>query len=336
MSDFYICRRKVWLLLSLLASLIVLTSCEQSTPQLKTESLNLGLAMQPASALMMVALDQELFKAQGLDIVVKEYPSGKRALREGLFTGGVDVASTADVPLTFAAFERDDFRIIASLFSASNVNRIVSRRDHGITKATDLKNKRMATQKASAVHFFMHLFLLENGISGKDVLVSFMKAEQLPKALANGEVDAFSMREPYVSEARSLLGDQAMVMSAPGAYEQMELLVATTTLLQERPVVAKRMLKALLQAEAFIHEQLDKAAEIVAKRLQVDATKIKTVLPQYTLRVSMEQSLLLLLEDQARWAIENDLLKGRVPDYLKLIHFDELLQLAPERVTIIR
>lgn len=52
--------------------------------------------------------------------------------------------------------------------------------------------------------------------------------------------------------------------------------------------------------------------------------------------VALEQSLLLLLEDQARWANEEGLAVGPVPDYLELIHLGGLLELAPHRVSVIR
>lgn len=36
--------------------------------------------------------------------------------------------------------------------------------------------------------------------------------------LANGEIDAFSHREPFISEAKKRLGDNAIVFEIPGAY----------------------------------------------------------------------------------------------------------------------
>ena len=82
------------------------------------ESITLGLAMQPSDALTMIAINQGYFAAQGLDVTVKQYPSGKRALVDGLFAGEVEIATTADMPAAIAALDGQDFRIIAQ-FSRS-------------------------------------------------------------------------------------------------------------------------------------------------------------------------------------------------------------------------
>jgi len=84
----------------------------------------------------------------------------------------------------------------------------------------------VATQRASAVHYFLHLFLLRHGMSEDDVDLSFMKAEELPGALSEGTIDAFSMREPFIGEAKRLMGEQAVVFSEPALYVKTFNLVA--------------------------------------------------------------------------------------------------------------
>jgi len=50
----------------------------------------------------------------------------------------------------------------------------------------------------------------------------------------------------------------------------------------------------------------------------------------------LDQSLVLALEDEARWAIKNKLTsKTKVPNYLNHIHLDALKSVAPSAVTII-
>jgi hypothetical protein len=139
--------------------------------------LRIGLSLQPSNALVMVALDQGYFADEGLKVSVKNYPSGTRALSDGMFSGKVDLVTASDVPVVLNSFERQDFSIIATIFKVENLNRIAARADRGVATPVDLKGKRIATQRGSAVHFFLHLFLLENGISEQDI------AESLDRAL---------------------------------------------------------------------------------------------------------------------------------------------------------
>ncbi|MCI5211251.1 MAG: hypothetical protein D3910_21255, partial [Candidatus Electrothrix sp. ATG2] len=69
----------------------------------------LALALQPSSGLIFVALEKGFFTQAGLHIKLIEYPSGKRALNEGLLTGRADIAVSADVPLAAAALEGHSF-----------------------------------------------------------------------------------------------------------------------------------------------------------------------------------------------------------------------------------
>lgn len=296
------------------------------------------MPMHPTSLLAHVALDRGFFSANGLDVSVKEYPSGKRALDDGLFTGQADITWSNETPIALAGFGRSDFRIISTTLSANNINMVVARRDHGIERPEDLRGKRIATQKGSAVHFFLHLFLLEHGMTEQDVKLSFLKAEELPEALASGAIDAFSMRDPYISRARSLLGeDNSIIFRAPGIYDQMDLMLIPLDLLENRPMVARKALRAMLDAERFVVTNHQETAAIMARRLKIEPTAAEDMLHDFKPNVALPQALLVLMESEARWAIKSGLTERKeVPDYLNLIDVDDLQALKPEVVTIIR
>jgi ABC-type nitrate/sulfonate/bicarbonate transport system substrate-binding protein len=301
------------------------------------KQVSLGLAMQPTSALAIIAMDRGFFEEQGLSVEARSFPSGKRALHEGLVPGEVDIAISADIPIMLQIFKDKELRILAAIGATSDVNAIVARRDGGITVPGDLKGKRIATQKASAVHYFLYQFLRKHGMSGQEVHCSFMKAEQLPKALAGGAIDAFSMREPYIGEALELLGEKAVVFSAPGIYPQTEMVVTRRQFIEDNPEVITGLVEALLAAERFAKDNPEQAAEILAQRLGADRNLIAELWPRLDLRVTLDQSLVLLLESQARWALREGLVEGeKTPDCTSHMQLDALRELKPEAVTVIR
>ena len=300
------------------------------------DTLRIGLSLQPSNALVMVALDRGYFADEGLKVSVETYVSGTRALREGLFAGKVDVVTASDVPVVLNSFQRQDFSIIATVFQVDNQNRVVARRDRGIDNPADLKGKRVATQQGSAVHFFLHLFLLENAILEPEVEVSFMKAGELPEALARGDIDAFSMREPYISQAKTLLGDEAFVFAAPGLYSQSDQIVVANDLLNGNRGVAEKIVRALVKAERFVSANPEESQVIVAGRLGASLAEIGAIWPDLIPRVSLEQSLLLRLEDIGRWAVRSQLVdRPRIPNFLDLIYFEALRAVKPAAVTVI-
>ena len=337
-------RAALWgalLIILLSVSGTCLLSCKDTppfpAPPVKAEQLALGLAIHPSSALVMIALEKGFFSESGLELTVRQYPSGKRALMEGLLTDSVDVSTSADVPVVFATLRGADVRILCSTYNADNINRIVGRRDASIEKPGDLAGKRLATQRASAVHFFLHLFLLEHNVSDSDVEMSYHKAEDLPLALANATTDAFSMREPYISQASQMLGDNALVFSAPGIYVQHELLLAREGTVRERPQAIKRLIAGLLKAEDFARANPTEAIHIVSKKLGVPPDTVGDLLEGGSFRVSLQQSMLVMLEDISRWAISLEGGNGSsMPDYLDIIYLQGLGGLKPRAVTIIQ
>ena len=300
--------------------------------------IRIGVPLQPSSALIIIALENGYLSAEGLEIDVKTYPSGKRALLDGLFTGDVDLVSASDAPIVFNSFARQDFSVIASIFSADNFNRVIARRDRGIAKPADLRGKRVATQKASAVHFFLHLFLLENGLSEKDVQLSFMKAGKLPGSLARGDIDAFSMREPFISQAAQLLGqDNAVIFAEPGLYDQSDQVVVLNKTLKEKPDAIRRFLKALARAENFLINNTRKAVGILAKVTKGDRASLETGLSESRYKLELTQSLFLRLEDEARWVIDAKLTRHQtMPNFLRFIDTAPLKAVRPDAVTIIK
>ncbi|BBI99479.1 ABC transporter substrate-binding protein [Ferrigenium kumadai] len=302
------------------------------------DAVRIALPMHPTSLIAHVALERGFFAANGLDVSVKEYPSGKIALDKGLFAGQADIAWSNETPVALAGFERADFRIVSTTLSANNVNMIIARRDRGIERPEDLRGKRIATQKGSAVHFFLHLFLLEHEMTEKDVRISFLKAEELPAALASGAVDAFSMRAPYISQARALLGeDQSIVFRAPEIYDQMDLMLIRLDLFEMNPRVARKAVRAMLDAENYIAAHPEETTVYLARQLKIDPGEVEEILHDLRPNVSLSQSLLVLLEAEARWAIRTGMTdRKKVPDYLNLIDVDDLKSLKPEVVTIIR
>ncbi len=321
-----------------LASAWYFTSTPPPAPAEPRDAVRIAMPMHPTSLLAHVALDQGFFAANGLDVSVKEYPSGKRALDDGLFAGQADITWSNETPVALAGFERSDFRIVSTTLSANNVDMVIARRDHGIERPEDLRGKRIATQKGSAVHFFLHLFLLEHGMTEKDVRLSFLKAEELPSALASGAIDAFSMRAPYISQARTLLRkDNSIIFRAPGIYDQMDLMLIRLDTFEKNPRVARKALRAMLDAENYVKAHPRETAAYMARKLKIDPTEVEEILHDLTPSVSLSQSLLVLLESEARWAIKTGLTNRRkVPDYLNLIDVDDLKRLKPEVVTIIR
>jgi len=328
-------RKRVWIVLSALFWLFLSVRHASAAD---TGVVRLGLPLQLSATLCIVAAEQGYFDKEGLKVTVKNYNSGNQALNNGLFTGEVDVIVTAEVPIVFSSFTRNDFNILASVGIMDGYTMIVARTKSGIRKPADLKGKRIATQKGSAIHFFLHLFLLKHHLSEKDIKLTFMKIEELPEALSRGEIDAFSSTDLSLGEAKAKLGgDGIAVFDDHSLYSYMMLSVASKKFVRENPDAAKSILKAFIRAEEFIRNQPEETKKILSKKLNLPIAEVADALGKSRFVVQLPQSLIVAMEDEARWVRDSKLAQAKtLPNYLDLIHIDALKSVRPRSVGIIR
>ena len=179
--------------------------------------------------------------------------------------------------------------------------------------------------------------MLKHGISESSVELSYLKAEKLTPALHSGSIDAFSMREPFISQAGKLLKDNFLVMEVPGLYLKSFNLICKSSFASEHPETLERLVQAYLLAENFLKTRQIESVVSLKNILGTDPLKIEGTLKNLDLRVNLSQSLLMTLMNQGRWAVQNELVEvSRFPNFFALLYPRHLKKLRPERVTLIQ
>jgi len=318
----------------LLTIAIVLAACAPAAPKV-IDPVSLGFTTE-LNYVAIIALEKGYFTEEGLEVTITEYSSGTKA-RDGLFNGEVDFSVIGISPLVFASFDRSDFKVFGSVSTHYDLYKIVARKDSGIQNPSDLRGKRIGVSEASSFHYFLHNFALEYGYSENDAELVFSAAADQPAALAHGDTDAISTREPYISEAISLLGDNYVVFSEPNLPANTLNLVAMDAFIQEKPQVIEKVLRAMLKAEAFANEHPAEAITIVASKLGISEKELQLIWDNTTFSLSLDQELILEMENIAGWAISQKLTKADdMPNFLNFIYLDGLDAVKPEAITIIR
>ncbi len=155
------------------------------------------------------------------------------------------------------------------------------------------------------------------------------------KALIQGQVDAIVTWEPNIYQARKALGDKALLFPSQGLFRDDVYFIARKDYLKDHTEALKRFLRAIEKADAFILKNRNEAMEIVGQKLKMDKEGMKPIWDDLVFKLFLDQSILISLEDQARWAIRNRLTDAeKVPNYLDYIYPDVLKAVKPEAVKI--
>ncbi|MFC1672277.1 ABC transporter substrate-binding protein [Planctomycetota bacterium] len=302
-----------------------------------TAVLILGCEKSLLTAPVWIAENKGYFREEGLDVRIKEFDSGKASLAVMLNEGGLDVCTVAQTPIMFHSFKRDDFVIIAAMGQSDKDVKVLVRRDRGIGKPSDLKGKKVGVTMGSTGQFFLDLFLAYGSVNPSDVDTVDIKPSELPEALSGGRVDAICTWEPHAINAKRLLGKDCLVLPSEGIYREDFYFVSDRGYAGGNPEALQRFLKAVERGEQFIKDDTQGAIGLVCERLKLDRSLASLIWEQFNFRLILDQSILRSLEDEARWAIREELVDGKeVPNYLDFVYPDALEKVKPEAITIIR
>jgi len=300
------------------------------------EKVTIACATQPEASLVRIAQSQGYFIQAGLEVAEHKHRYGKLALNEVL-AGTADFATVAETPLMFAILKGADISVIATISVSNTGHAILARRDKGIQILADLKGKKIATTLGTTAHFYQDMLLAMNGLYPRDVQSVALDVDKITDVLTHGDVVAVSTFNPHIVLAQKALGDHLISFHDKDVYRYTFNIVATRAFIRNNPGKVKKLLRGLLSSEAFVSEYPSEAQKIISAFTGVDADLLSGIWGGYEFTVSLDQQLILLLEDESRWAISNGLSDGRqIPNYLNHIYFDGLKSLRPEAVRILR
>ncbi len=303
----------------------------------KMESIDVAYSPFESVALFWVAEKQDFFSQNGLNVTSHKYDSGAGAL-DGVLKGEADiVVGTTEFPFTVRALNHARIRTIGSI-SKSEFVYLVGRADRGITEVSNLKGKRVGTTFGTIAHFYLGRFLNLNCLNIQDVtLVDLKTPAEWVNAVVDGDVDAVATAQPYANSAKDGLGTNAVVWSVQSNQPLYAQAIATDEWIRTHPELVNRFLRSLLQAEEFAINYRAEAKAIVKNQMNLTDAYVETVWKQNHFSLSLDQSLILTMEDESRWLISNSLTNATsVPNFMNHIYVDGLETVKPNSVNVIR
>ena len=298
------------------------------------ESITIGTLPNETSSLIYIANDQQYFAANGLNITSKNYASGL-ASTKGMLNGEVNIAVATEFIIAEEALEN------SSLYTFGTNSKflsffVIARTDQGINSVSDLNGKTIGVAFGTIAQFYLGRFLELNKLALSNVTLVNVPLTQVQTPLTNGSVNAVVTLQPYVNQIENLLDDKVVVWQVQANQFGYNDLICARSWAQQHPDLIVRFLKSLIQAEIFVANHKDQAIAIVTKALNYTSTYLPTVWSNYQFSVTLDQSQILAMQDEARWLISNNLTNANsVPNFLNYMYVDGLKSLKPESVNII-
>ena len=301
-----------------------------------SDSITIGNAQSlECDTLIYIAEDQNFFAQNGLNVTIRVYTSGMEAVN-ALFNGEVDFAATAEFPLVKKALDKEKISAIASI-DKSQLQDLIGRKDHGILNISDLKGKRIGVTLGTIAQFYLGRFLMLHGINLQDVTIVNVNPSESEDALTKGTVDAIVIWQPYANTIENALANNVVIWPVQSSQTTYIVEVAKNDWIARHPDIVRRYVNALAQAEEYYVQHPDQTKSMMQKKLNYTDAYMAAVWDKNQFSLSLDQSLILAMEDEARWMIKNNLTTEKnVPNFLDYIYEDGLKAVKPEAENVIR
>jgi ABC-type nitrate/sulfonate/bicarbonate transport system substrate-binding protein len=298
------------------------------------ESIIMGATLLESSGPLFVAEEKNFFAENGLNVTIKYYDVGLNAVNDQL-AGKVDMALSAEYILVGKALTNQRLQTIGSIAKTEFAS-IVARKDHGIENSFDLQGKKIGVVRGTVMEYYLGQFLELNGMNISDVNLVNITLANSANVLIKGDVDAIISFPPHVETAEQQLGGNVVVWPGQSIQFLYGLVTCTNDWITQHPEIVNRFLKAISQTDDYMNQHPTESQAIVQKTMNFTQDYMTKVWARNEFSLSLDQSLVTAMENEARWMINSNLsAQTRVPDFTNYIYFDGLTAVKPDSVNII-
>jgi NitT/TauT family transport system substrate-binding protein len=231
------------------------------------------------SAQVLYAQEMGFFTKAGINVELQSIALGS-ALAGGVASNAVDIGIATIATLALAHYKKIPFVLIAPAaeFSASAPPKafLMVGNQTSIHTGKDMNGKTVGTPGLNTMgEYGVRAWVDANGGDAKTLKFVEMPTSQMPSAFASGRIDAASIGEPFVTDARKVA--RALPTSMEAVLGRNFLITAwftTAAWAAAHPDLVARFVSAVNDATAWSAKNPTKCIEIIARTFQQDASTL--------------------------------------------------------------
>ncbi len=304
---------------------------QQSHPPI----VSIGIVRDPEYGIIAIAQENDFFKKHNVNVGLVDFQLGREAIA-ALNEGSIDLATTYITPFTNQILSGKNLIILGTLANLSNNFVLVANKQSGINSLGDMTGKRIGVIRNTSSEYFLNQFLAFQGISKEEVILVDMKLEEAIESLRLGTIDAMSLWNPYVYQAKEVLDDNYIEFRSD-FYHDATILVANAEFVQSQPQTVQSLVAGLSEAALFFEQDPTESISIVTKFSRYKnqvliSDMITTRVIEFSVR--LDNRLNYILQENARLFIANGAYPQHTIDFKNYMASQQLSQVNPEAVTI--
>jgi ABC-type nitrate/sulfonate/bicarbonate transport system substrate-binding protein len=227
------------------------------------------------SAPAFVAVENGYWAQQGLNVKIKLTSSG-RQVSQSLQAGEAHLGHVAFSTSTASARASGNlikgvmpYYNAADFIAKAGGRAVIGRKDRGVDAANpkSMEGKKIANLKGSANDIYMRAWFKREKLDISKVELVNVPVENMPITLAQGQVDAAAIWEPYTAQSVRELGPNLVIMTRgePGLISDIIGVVANESWIGKNYDLIEKFSVGIAQATQFIRRDPERAGEIATR-----------------------------------------------------------------------
>lgn len=283
----------------------------------------------------------ETWKANGVDLSVFDFPTGRESM-QALLGGSADFSTSTDTPFVFAALQGLKPVVLINYSRYTHDMKITVRKEGPVdaNKPASLKGRKVATRVGTSGQYMLAKYLEMGGLTLKDVTVIDLSPNDMSVALIRGDIDAFAWTGQAANAAEKQSGGKTTVMNQDGLekhFQSHQTILTSEKVIKEKPQLLDAAVKAIFAAEEYMAKDASWPQKIAA-RVRTTPEEVKSATESFQFRTEFTPRFLDDLVAQAEWAISAGIARRPSQDlralFTGLIHADPVRRFRPDRVTL--
>ena len=219
---------------------------------------------------------ERLFNPLGVTVLWSEFPAGPQLL-QALLQGDIDFGTTGEVPPLVAQAENHQLRYIAWEPAAPSSVALMVPYTSPIQTLSDLRDKRIAVNKGSNVHYLLLQLLDEAGLTLSDVRLIYTPPKYPLTPSDYLSADAWMMWDPLLSQAE-FEGHLRRIENGEGRVNNHQFYLSRQDFIHHSSDLLPRLIDVLKTTGKYIDTTRQQAAIILSKEIAIDAQALEMAL----------------------------------------------------------
>lgn len=293
------------------------------------KEMTIATGVDPAFSQFYVAKESGLFEKNGLDVTVNTGPSGSAMVA---FLIGNQVHAAYGSENAGVLNNQVDDRVVTvgeGTFLKRWLSIVASDR---VKSVEDLKGKRVGVAQATGSETFWLSVLKNLDLKAEDYEIVNVEAPEMVAALERGNIDAFSVWEPWPTRAVMSVEGARILLDNEGFLNLRNLVFMNRDWIEQNPDMAEAFMRSMVEATELINSDREAATAMVAKFLRMPIELATELMPKLDFNMDLSDGTMENIATVEAQLKQIGKLKKDL-DWDKFVYPDLLKKVAPERVT---